>query len=578
MKKFYWISVLFAFPIFQAFSQTNILSTNPLAKQIMLGNYDPAIYTPGTGNTDPDSLITLIHQQISADTLKKYLEILSTFQNRNSGSDTVSLITGIGAARRWYYSEFVKISQQNQGRLIPSYLQFDRNICSVGQHRNIFAVLPGLDTSDRSFILLEAHIDSRCDVLCDIGCVAEGMEDNASGTALVLELARVMSQYSFDHTIVFMATIAEEQGLYGADAFANYALQNGLLIKAVLNNDVIGGVICGQTSSPPSCPGLNHIDSTQVRLFSQGGFNSRNKGLSRFLKLEYKEELLPKVTVPMVLSIMAGEDRTGRGGDHIPFRQSGYAAMRFSSANENGNASNGPGYIDRQHTSGDVLGLDLDSNGTLDTFFVDFNYLARNAAINAVGSITLGIGPETPNFAGSLTSGGSLKIEITGQTQYPQYRVGLRSSSNDWDSVYTLNSIVDSIVIDSSISYKVSVASVDSDGIESLFSQEKLFLLTGLEPGQYRQDDGITLLQNRPNPFDEATIISFLSSNRLEYNSAEILIIDQQGNILERIPTEIKDGVNEVLYTHGYTRTGILVYQLRIDGKVIESKKMVFAN
>ena len=99
--------------------------------------------------------------------------------------------------------------------------------------------------------------------------------------------------------------------------------------------------------------------------------------------MQYEEELLAHVEVPHLVTIMTAEDRTGRGGDHIPFRSAGYPAMRFTSANEHGDASNGPNYDDRQHTSDDILGLDTDNDGQLDSFFVDFNYLARNAVINA---------------------------------------------------------------------------------------------------------------------------------------------------------------------------------------------------
>ena len=210
--------------------------------------------------------------------------------------------------------------QNNENRLVPGYLQFDRDICGVSQHRNVVGVLPGADPSDPSFIIIEGHMDSRCDTPCDIDCQAEGVEDNASGTALVIELARVMSKYTFDHTLVFMATIGEEQGLYGADAFATHAVQTDLQVKAVLNNDIVGGIICGKTSSAPSCPGEGLIDSTQVRLFSSGA-STIHKGLARFIKLEYAEELASIVDVPMMLTIMSAEDRTGRGGDHIPFRQ-----------------------------------------------------------------------------------------------------------------------------------------------------------------------------------------------------------------------------------------------------------------
>ncbi|HAD11381.1 MAG TPA: hypothetical protein DCF33_02975, partial [Saprospirales bacterium] len=183
-----------------------------------------------------------------------------------------------------------------------------------------------------------------------------------------LELARIMSKYQFPNTIVFLITTAEEQGLLGADAFADYIEQKNIPLRAVLNNDVIGGVLCGETSSPPSCPGLDHVDSTSVRLFSAGGFNSRHKQLARFIKLQYQENLQPIAEVPMNVRIMSPEDRTGRGGDHIPFRQKGYPAMRFTAANDHGDASNGPGYDDRQHTSEDILGADTDGDGAVDSF------------------------------------------------------------------------------------------------------------------------------------------------------------------------------------------------------------------
>src|SRR5690606_26787008 len=115
------------------------------------------------------------------------------------------------------------------------------------------------------------------------------------------------------------------------------------------------------------CPGENEIDSTRVRLFSQGSFNSPHKGLVRYIKLQYRERILPFAAVPMTVTIMSAEDRTGRSGDHIPFRQNGYTAMRFTSAHEHGDAHvTQPGYDDRQHTSGDVLGVDTDHDSVID--------------------------------------------------------------------------------------------------------------------------------------------------------------------------------------------------------------------
>jgi len=276
------------FSAFQTHAQTNIIVTNPVANQLLLGNYNPADYSPITVIDDPDQIVCGIRDEVSTDSLLSYLKKLSTFHTRNTGSDTVSATTGIGAARRWAYWKFQEFSAANENRLITSYLQFDKTICGMSQHRNTFTILPGSDTTDKSIIIIEAHIDSRCEVGCDITCQAHGIEDNASGSALVLELARVMSKYTFNHTLVFMLTIGEEQGLHGADAFSLYAKNNAIEIAAVQNNDIVGGIICGKTSSGPSCPFENHIDSTNVRIFSAAGLS---RGYAQFVKINHEQKL-----------------------------------------------------------------------------------------------------------------------------------------------------------------------------------------------------------------------------------------------------------------------------------------------
>lgn len=563
---------------FWANAQTNMLSTNPLAEQVMLGNYDPTAFQPSIAISHPDDIVPAVVAGISTDSLKSYLLKLSTFENRNTGADTVSNTTGIGAARRWVYQRFQQIGAANEGRLVPSFLQFDMDICGMGQHRNVFAVLPGVDTTAKGVILIEAHIDSRCAGLCDINCPAHGMEDNGSGTALVIELARVLSQFALDRTVVFMATIGEEQGLYGADAFAKYAKNKGIPIVAVLNNDVVGGIICGETSSPPSCPGLNQIDSTQVRLFSQGSFNSKHKQLARFIKLEYQEEALALSTVSMQVTIMSAEDRTGRGGDHIPFREQGFPAMRFTSANEHGNADvTDPDYHDRQHTSDDLLGVDTNGDSVLDSFFVDFNYLSRNAVINGNAAALAAIGPATPNFVATRTPDSAF-VDIDDPLNYGLYRVFVRASSHDFDSLFTTTETHFSFKKPESIFY-VSVASVDDNGIESLFTGEVIptFVNAVGEP-EKEELPAIELLQNRPNPFDEATVISFRVNELLPHKSAQLVVTNMAGKPLWQQEVRLQQGMNEVLYEHGYNVTGVYAYSLVVDGKIMGTKEMVFAN
>lgn len=562
-----------------SFSQTNIIVTNTEANNVLLGNYNPQSYAASTVIDQKTPIVTGINSGINPDSLHAYLDEMNQFGTRNTGSDTVSLTNGIGAARKWAYNKFLSFSAANENRLLVSYLQFDQNICSISQHKNIFGVLPGSDTTDHEIIIIEGHIDSRCDVVCDTSCIAKGMEDNASGSALVLELARVMSQFTYKSTIVFMLTIGEEQGLYGADAFSQYCLDNSLPVKAVYNNDVVGGIICGQTSSAPSCPGLNDIDSTNVRFFSFGGNNSPNKQFARFNKLEYKEELNSIISVPMGIHIMTGEDRSGRGGDHIPFRQDGFVAMRTTSANEHGDASNGPGYTDRQHTSEDVLGIDTNSDLIIDSFFVDFNYLARNTVINGVGAAMAAIGPKIPSYDMSSTPDSNLIITITDQTQYPQYRVAIRTNTNDWDNVFTMNGITGIIEIPTNLYYYVSVASVDTMGVESFFTNETFVLSSWLDiPEEQKSAGHYELLQNKPNPFDESTIISVFTPNSDFYGTGMIVIRNFKGEIVKELPIELNKQVSEVEYVHGFGATGVYSYSLVVNGKIIGTKRMVFAN
>jgi len=558
--------------------QTNILVTNLAADAVIKGAYNPATYASSVPAADPLAIAEALSARISPDSLKDIITRLSAFGTRNTGSDTLSDARGVGAARRWIYDKFESYSAAAEGRLLVSYLQFDQAICAVGRHRNIFAVLPGSDTSAHGVIIVEGHMDSRCDTPCDTACIAEGVEDNASGTVLVMELARVMSAYTFPNTIVFLVTIGEEQGLYGANAFAEYCENEKIPVRAVYNNDIVGGILCGKTSSPPSCPGLNDVDSVGVRLFSSGSFNSPSKQLARFAKLEYNEILKPTALTPMDVRIMSPEDRTGRGGDHIPFRQRGYPAIRFCSANEHGDASNGTGYTDRQHTESDVLGVDTDGDNVIDSFFVDFNYLSRNALING-NAITMAA-QALPTPVDFTVKRNGAEFIITVNDQPPPYRVFLRTSaSNDFEGIFDLpDTTSGAFPCGATGLIFVSVATVGTDGVESLFSIEKSASpAVGVEePGAPQP---VKLLQNRPNPFDEATWIVFEAETVPAFTKASIRIHDLTGRFVAEMPINaIKPGINELLYRHGYGQSGNYAYSLVIDGRIVDTKQMVFAN
>ncbi|PCH69831.1 MAG: hypothetical protein COC01_00585 [Bacteroidetes bacterium] len=569
-----------------AFAQTNIISTNSIAEDILLGNYTPNDYEPSQLITNPKEIANGIMGDVSPDSLKSYLVKLGSFYNRNTGSDTSSSSIGIGAARRWVYSKFKQFGDQNESRLLPSYLQFDKTICNVNQHRNIFAVLPGSDVNNHEVIIVEAHMDSRCEDGCDSLCQAEGIDDNGTGTALVIELSRVMSKYYLKNTVVFLVTIGEEQGLHGADAFADYCYSNGVGVKAVLNNDIVGGITCGETSSPPSCSPEGHVDSTQLRIFSNGKIYSINKGLARFMKMQYQHEVEHKAKVPMTISLMDGEDREGRGGDHIPFGNLGYRAIRFTSANEHGNGNpSGGAYKDRQHSTRDVLGIDTDNDGVIDSFFVDFNYLKRNTVINGVGIAMAAIGPKMPDVD-FINSTNGITVDILTETQYMKYKVGIRTDKNDFDVVYTfrdaLSHNIPSIEIDST--YYISIASVDSDGIESLFTKEKRFVADGTGSTTYIFDGSmnkighnVSLLQNRPNPYNQSTTFEVIVNEPFYYDEAYIEITDVLGKIVDRVDIDLSQTNNSLEYFPLNFQPAIYNFGLIINSQLIRTNRMVFS-
>jgi hypothetical protein len=571
MKKVFIL--FFSFSASLLFSQTNLHLSNPIAKNILKGNFDPSAYQPAFPVSNPNFIIQNINANVSADSLKSYLERLDDFETRNTGSDTLSASRGIGAARAYIHQKFAQFSNFQNGRLITSYFSFDQDICGMMRHKNVLGILPGSDTINKDIIIIEGHFDSRCETSCDTACAAHGMEDNGSGTALVIELARVMSFYSFKQTLVFMATTGEEQGLLGARAFADFLTQENISVEAVLNNDVIGGVICGQTSSAPSCPGKDLIDSTQVRLFSGGGYNSTNKCLTRFIKLQYLDELISTVNVPMLVTLMTSEDRTGRGGDHIPFRQNNIPAIRFTSAHEHGNAGVGPNYHDRQHTSDDILGVDTDNDNVLDSFYVDFNYLARNAVINGAAITALALGPEQPDYTITPVNG-DLEIVVNDPYSYGTYKVGFRTTGWDFDTLMTFTG--SSAILNPGLTGNafVSLMAVDNNNIESLANKEQAIFKISIDENELSGNEFI-LLQNKPNPFDESTAIGFYVPTE-KSKQAVIKITSLDGRVIKELETEVSKGMNEVIYDHGYGIEGNFVYSLYVDGALIGSKKMTF--
>lgn len=281
---------------------------------------------------------------------------------------------GIGAAQRWLVDEFKSYSPRLQVRLDPFTAKKGQRVAHDVELANVVAVLPGTMEPDR-FVVISSHYDSiaarigpgtpRTDddgprAGQEILPNAPGVSDNASGVAAVLELARLMSHYEFDKSVVFIAFSAEEVGLLGSRAYAAKAKQEKMDIEAVLNNDIIGTDIAGDGR-----PANNHL-----RVFSEGPEDSASRSLARYTK-ELAQRYLPSMTVDLVFR----RDRFGRGGDHTSFNLEGFAAVRLTTPSEN---------YTNQHSPTDTF-----ANASVP-------YATRVAKMNAAVLASLALAPKPP--------------------------------------------------------------------------------------------------------------------------------------------------------------------------------------
>jgi hypothetical protein len=341
-----------------------------------------------------------IVREIDARNIERTIRKLVSFGTRNTLSEQNDPNRGIGAARDWLYSEFLKAAEPSAGRMTVEKQAYEQQKAArVPQPTivtNIVATLKGAqpESVERIYVV-SGHYDSMCTSPTDAKCDAPGANDDASGTAAVLEMARVMAKYKFDATIVFMAVAGEEQGLLGSTYFAEQAKQKNWNVDAMFTNDIIGSTLGGN--------GVR--DRGQVRVFSEGvpsnetpaeantrrsvgGENdSPSRQLARFIT-ETAGAYVPQFKVMMVYR----RDRYLRGGDHIPFLERGFPAVRFTEVNE-----------DYHHQHQNVRTENNIQYGDLPQF-VDFDYVAKVARINASSLAVLALAPSRPKNVGILTA------------------------------------------------------------------------------------------------------------------------------------------------------------------------------
>ncbi len=590
-----------AFLLFTSFGLLGQSLSSAEIKDILQGNYDPSQYASTQAIDATDQISCELLNLVSTDTLFLNLQILSSYGTRHTWSDTMSQNIGIGAARRWIHSQFESYGRQNENRFKAGYFTFDvrNNTCGdLFGTKNVLGILPGADTTDASVILLMAHMDSRCEGRCDSNCLAPGADDNGSGTVLVMELARILSRYTFDHTLVFMLTNGEEQGLLGARAFSDYCANNGIEVKAVLNNDIVGGTICGQTASPPGCSPAGDIDSMRVRMYGNP-LSDRNpfQGYARSIKINFDEKVRPNMIVKPTIELVNQEDRSGRGGDHIAFRENDFLNVRFTSAHEhgNGNPMGTPNYQDHQHTGLDKIGVDLDNNGTIDSFFVDFNYLGRNAIINGSSAAMIAAAPSNPEFILHNEATG-LRVEITDPNLAFEYRVGVKGSlGGEYDSLYRFQGRNFSIPgIQANQLYLVGVAALDSNGLMSPFGQDERAtaqisvpagtsdnlpysyncMQVSLQEAPRFERKSLEVMPPRPNPSQGRTELVFWLRDNIWKGPATLRVLDFQGKEVYSENLQLELGAISVDYRHE-VKAGMYFYFLEQEGRRSEVERLL---
>ena len=340
-----------------------------------------------------DPIIEKMVGEVNRDSLRSYIIQMVSYGTRNTLSTQTDLKRGIGAARNWVLSRFNEYAKNSGGRmqvfidtvtLGPDGRRVDRKIV-LG---NVVARLKGTDENDNRIFIISGHLDNmRTSVMDSVGD-APGANDDASGVAAVLECARIMSRYSFPATIIFVAVSGEEQGLLGANYMAEKAKKENWNIEAVLNNDIMGSNNSSET--------LN-INNNKLRVFSEAfsvmdtgrtALNIRNLGLENDGKARqlarYIKEVGERYVDNMEIVMIYRNDRFLRGGDHTPFVQRGYAAVRFTEMHEN-----------YQHQHQDVRVENGIQYGDL-VEFMDFEYLRKNTAVNLSNLANLAKSPSMP--------------------------------------------------------------------------------------------------------------------------------------------------------------------------------------
>ena len=413
----------------------------------------------------PPPAVAAMLAEVDPSRLQATLAALVGFGTRHTLSDTVSEARGVGAARRWIKAEMERGARDSgrtgelamqvgfdAHRMLPDGERVDRELELV----NVVAILPGtLPVARERRYYVIGHYDSRNADIMDRSGDAPGANDDGSGTALVIELARVMARHRFDATLVFMATAGEEQGLLGARKHAEAARAAGLQISGVLSNDIVGD---------PTDPRGGSPQRASIRLFSEGlptdldaaglqrvrALGALADGPSRQLA-RHVAEVAARERLAVRPTLVFRPDRFLRGGDHLAFTELGFPAVRLTEVAEK---------FDRQHEAGDVLA------------HVDVAYLADVARLNAAALAHLANAPSPPRDVQLVVDGlgndTTLRWLASPEPDVAGYEVLRRATSApDWEYVHTVGATTTITLPFSKDDFLFAVRAHDREGYRS---------------------------------------------------------------------------------------------------------------
>lgn len=411
-----------------------------------------------------------IIDKVNPERIEADIRKLASFGTRHTMSDTVSSTRGIGAARRWIKGEFDEISAACNNCMEVSFMRTlekgnsKTRITKDTEIVNVLGIIRGTKYPNR-YVVMAGDIDSRISDPLNYTDDSPGANDNASGMAGVIEAARVLSQYSFESSILLVGLSGEEQGLYGGKHLAAKAASEGWDIVGVLNNDMIGniegvdGVIDNRTFrifSEPTSPKSTDFEK-RMRRFYGGEVDGISRQLARYVYTMTKT-YMPEMNPMMIYRL----DRFGRGGHHRPFCDEGFAGVRIMEAHENYNRQ----HQDLREEDGIAYGDVIEG--------VNFEYAQKLTSVNAITLAAIASAPPQPKnvkIGGAVRPSTTLAWDAVDSENLSGYKVYFRdTTSPTWDSFRLVDKKVteytlEGIVIDN---YLFGVSAVGVDGTESL--------------------------------------------------------------------------------------------------------------